>query len=171
MPAIGDAKALEALKTACGDKEPRIREAAMRTLATWPDVAAWDMLMAICRQPESETARALAFRGVVRLASDLNAKPDVELIERYRKLMSVARNADDLKLILGALGGVAHPDALRPALSLLSTTSVRAEAELAVRKIAAAIKAQHPEAAREALQRLQPPPSKPPAKSQPTKKK
>ncbi|MCX6898572.1 MAG: hypothetical protein NT105_07715 [Verrucomicrobia bacterium] len=165
MPSAGDAKALDVLKTACADKEPRIREAAVRTLATWPNIAAWDMLMAVCRQPESETVRALAFRGLVRLAGDLNAKPDAELIERYRKLMSVARNADDLKLILGALGGVAHPDALKPALSLLSTTSVRAEAELAVRKIAVAIKAQHPEAAREALQRLQPPPkSKPSAK-------
>ncbi|MCX6909437.1 MAG: hypothetical protein NTY01_15540 [Verrucomicrobia bacterium] len=164
LPSTGDAKALEVLKTACGDKEPRIREAAVRALATWPNVAAWDMLMAVCRQPETETARALAFRGLVRLAADLNAKPDAELIERYRKLMSAARTADDLKLILGALSGVAHPDALKPALSLLSTTSVRAEAELAVRKIAAAVKAQHPEVAREALQRLQPPKSQPAAK-------
>ncbi|MBI5684798.1 MAG: HEAT repeat domain-containing protein [Verrucomicrobia bacterium] len=165
LPSTGDAKALEVLKTACGDKEPRIREAAVRALATWPNVAAWDMLAAVCRQPETETVRALAFRGLVRLAGDLNSKPDAELIERYRKLMSMARNADDLKLFLGALSGVAHPDALKPALSLLGANSVRPEAELAVRKIAAAVKAQHPEAAREAMQRLQPPP-KPSAKAQ-----
>jgi HEAT repeat protein len=164
LPSAADAKALETLKTAAGDKEPRIREAAVRTLATWPNIAAWDMLMAVCRQPETETVRALAFRGLVRLAGDLNSKPDAELIERYRKLINVARNADDLKLILGALSGVAHPDALKPALALFGTTSVKPEAELAVRKIAAAVKAQHPEAAKEALQRLQPPPPKPAAK-------
>lgn len=171
LPSTGDAKALGDLKTAGTDKEPCIREAAVRALATWPNIAAWDLLVAVCRQPESETVRTLSFRRLVRLAGDLNAKPDAELIERYRRLLAVARNADDLKLILGALGGVAHPDALKPALSLLSTTSVRAEAELAVRKIAAAIKAQHPEAAREALQRLQPPQSKPSAKGQPPAKK
>jgi HEAT repeat protein len=171
LPSTGDAKALEILKTACGDKEPRIRESAVRSLATWPNVAAWDMLMAVCRQPETETVRALAFRGLVRLAGDLNSKPDAELIDRYRKLMSAARTPDDLKLILGALSGVAHPDALKPALSLFGTTSVKPEAELAVRKIAAAVKAQHPEAAKEALQRLQPPPPKPAAKSQPAAKK
>ncbi len=171
MPSTGDPKALDVLKTACGDKEPRIREAAVRALATWPDVAAWDMLMAVCRQPETEIVRTLAFRGLVRMAGDLNAKPDATLIERYRKLMSAARTADDLKLILGALSGVAHPDALKPALSLFGTASVKPEAELAVRKIAAAVKAQHPEAAREAILRLQPPPAKLPAKGQPPAKK
>jgi HEAT repeat protein len=170
MPVAGDAKALAALKTACGDKEPLIRETAVRTLAAWPDVGAWDMLMAVCRQPESEKRRAIALRGLVRLAGDLNAKPDAPLVERYRALLAVARNADDLKLILGALGGVAHLDALRPALSLLGTASVRAEAELAVRKIATAIKAQHPQAAQEALKRLQPPPAKPAVKGQPAAK-
>lgn len=164
LPGAADAKALATLIAACSDKEPRIRETAVRTLATWPNVGAWDMLMAVCRQPESETVRALALRGLVRLAGDLNAKPDAPLIERYRQLMSVARNADDLKLFLGALSGVAHPDALKFALPLLKSASVRAEAELAVRKIAAAVKAEHPEAAREALQRLQPPPAKPAAK-------
>lgn len=171
MPSAGDAKALEALKAACEDKDPLVRETAVRTLATWPDAGAWDMLVAVCRKPETEKHRALAFRGLVRLAGDLNAKPDAALMERYRQLLAVARNADDLKLVLGALAGAAHPDALKPALSLFGTASVRAEAELAVRKIAAAIKPQHPQAAQEALQRLQPPPPKPAAKGQPPAKK
>ena len=164
LPSAGDDKALAALKGACGDKEPKIRAAAVRSLATWPDVAAWDLLIGVCRQPETDTLRALSLRGLVRLASNLNAKPDGALIDRYRQLLGVARNADDRKLILGALGGVAHPDALKLVYPMLSNPNIRAEAELAVRKIAAAVKAQHPEAAREALQQLQPPKKQSPAK-------
>ncbi|MFZ2640756.1 MAG: hypothetical protein WA117_07185, partial [Verrucomicrobiia bacterium] len=171
LPSAGDAKALTELKAACADKEARIRAAAVRSLATWPDVAAWDMLMSVCRQPETDTLRVIALRGLVRLAGNLNAKPDAALIDRYRQLLAVARNADDRKLILGALAGVAHPDALKLVLPLLSNPNIRAETELAVRKIAAAVKAQHPEAARDALQRLQPPKKSQPAKSQPPAKK
>jgi ribosomal protein S20 len=42
------------------------------------------------------------------------------------------------------------------ALPLLANSGVRAEAEIAVKKIAEAVKAQHPKAAQEALNRLQP---------------
>ena len=154
LPSAADAKALAALKAAGADKEPAIREAAVRALAAWPDATAWDVLLAVCRQPESDTHRALAFRGLVRMAGDLNAKPDAALIERYRQLLALVRNADDRKLILGALAGAASPDALQLAVGQLSNAAVRAEAAEAVKKIATAIKAQHPQAAQEALKLL-----------------
>ena len=171
LPNAGGAKALAALKAAGADKDPAIRDAAVRALAAWPDIAAWDALLAVCRKPENETLRTLAFRGMVRLAGDLNAKPDAALIERYRVLLAVSGGPDDRKLLLGALGGVAHPGALEIVLPLLSRVSIRPEAELAVRKIAAAIKGQNPEAAREALLRLQTPPPAKPAAAKPAVKR
>jgi len=149
-----DAKSLAGLKAAAGDQEPRIREVAVCALAAWPDATAWDTLLAIYRQPENDTHRTLALRALVRLADDLNAKPDAALMERYRRLLAGARGDDDRKLILSALAGAAHPDALQIALSLLSNSGVRAETELAVKKIAESIKAQHPQSAQEALQCL-----------------
>ena len=85
--------------------------------------------------------------------------PDAKLVERYRQLLAGARSDADLRLILGALGGAAQPGALQLALPLLDNAGVRAEAEVAVKKIAEAIKAQHPQAAQEALKRLQSKPS------------
>ncbi len=158
LPNAGDTKALDTLKKAGADNDPAIREAAIRALAAWPNATVWDPLMTVCRKSDSTTLRALALRGLTRMAGEMNAKPDAALIERYRQLMGVARNADDVKVVLAPLAGVAHPDALPLVFPLLSNPGVRAEAELAVRKIAAAIKAQNPEAARAALQRLQPPP-------------
>jgi len=154
MPSCGCPKALAALTGALKDSDARIRETAVRALADWPDVTAWDALAGICRQPEKESFRALALRGLVRLAASGNAKPDAVLIGRYRQLLDIARSDDERKLVLGALAGAAHPDALPLVFPLLAVPGVRAEAALAVNRIATAIKAKHPEVARGALQRL-----------------
>jgi hypothetical protein len=70
-------------------------------------------------------------------------------------LFAGAHGDADNRLILGALGGDAQPEALALAVPLLDNSGVRAEAEVAVKKIAEAIKAQDPKAAQEALSRLQ----------------
>ncbi|MBI4626397.1 MAG: hypothetical protein HY736_24660 [Verrucomicrobia bacterium] len=150
----GDAKALATLISARSDKDARIADTVVGTLAEWRDAAAWDGLLAIYRQPQSEPHRVLALRGLVRLATAENARPTPALVERYRQLFDGARSDNDRRLCLGALAGVADPAALSLALPLLSDAAVRAEAVLAVRKITTSIKAQHPQAAKEALQRL-----------------
>ena len=158
LPACGDATALAALKAATVDSDTRVRNAAVRALADWPDASAWDALADIYRQPATESLRELALRGMVRLAGEENAHPSAKLTERYRQLLAGAHSDADRRLILGALGGAAQPEALELALPLLDNSGVRAEAEVAVKKIAESIKAQHPQAAQEALKRLQPKP-------------
>jgi len=154
LPNAADSDALGALEAAAADAEPTVRDAAVRALAAWPDATGWNALLAIFRRPENETHRALALRALVRLAGALNAKPDAALVERYRELLAGARGDDDRKLILSALAGAAHPDALQLAVPLASQAGVRAEAELAVKKIAAAVAAEHPQAAQAALEQI-----------------
>ena len=60
-------------------------------------------------------------------------------------LIEGARDAADLKQILGALGGAAHPEALELAKSLLDKPGIQAEAEVAVKKITESLKAKPPE--------------------------
>jgi HEAT repeat protein len=155
LPRCGDAQALAILKAAQGDPDARVRDTAVRALAEWPDASAWDVLVGIYTQGSSEALRGLALQGLVRLAGEENARPDSKLMERYRELLADARGGADLRLILGALGGAALPDALQLALPLCANAGVRAEAEAAVKKIAASIKAQHPQAAQEALEQIQ----------------
>jgi hypothetical protein len=118
--AAADPAALASLIAASGDKDSQIRDAAIR---------------------------ALALRALVRLTGDLNAKSDTALIARYRQLLAGAQTADDRRLILSALAGASDPAALDLALGVLSDPAVRAETELTVRKIAAKVRAEHPEAA------------------------
>ena len=156
LPGCGDAAALTTLKTAAVGADTRVRDAVVRALADWPNASAWDALADIYRQPATESLRGLALRGLVRLAGEENSHPGAKLIEHYRQLLAGAHSNTELRLILGALGGAAQREALELAVPLLNNSGVRAEAEVAVRKIAEAIKAQHPKAAQEALNRLQP---------------
>ena len=150
----GNPEALEALKTTMQDPSPSIRDAALRTLTAWPDSAAWDLLAEVYRQPAALREHRLALEGLVRLAYKENNSPTAALIDRYRELLRHARDDAELKLILSALAGCAHPDALTFVLSLRENAQVKAEAEIAVRKIAEAIRDKHPDAARDALEQL-----------------
>lgn len=142
LASAADSSSLAVVQAALTDPEPRVREAAVESLAAWPDATAWEPLLSVYRQPGSDTQRTLALRGLVRLAEELNAKPDAALVERYRQLLAGARSDGDRKLILSALAGAAHPEALTLARSLLEAPGVRAEAELAVNKITQAIQGQ-----------------------------
>jgi HEAT repeat protein len=154
LPACGDAPALAALKAACDHPHPTVRDTAIRALADWPDAAAWDAMTAVYKQTENEAHRVLSLRALARLAEEENMRPDARLMDRYRVLLEAARRDEDRTLILGALAGAAHPDALKLALPYLSKPNVRAEAEMALKKIADSIKTEHPEAVEKALQRL-----------------
>ena len=151
-----DAPALAAAKTAATDSDPVIREAALRALADWPDAAVWDTLAGLCNQPHNEALRGVALRGLVRLASEGNDHPDSTLVGRYIFLVGSARTDADFKLILSALGGVAHPDALHLAASLVTRPEVRLEAEAAIKRIAGALKGRFPEAVADALRQVRP---------------
>jgi HEAT repeat protein len=153
LPACGDGKALATLETAAADADPAVQSAAVRALTEWPDAAAWKTLAAIYTRP-SAAQSGLALRGLVRLASEENSRTNSGVAAKYRELLLSARSDGDLKLILGALGGASDPDTLQLALPLLTNTAVRAEAEAAVRKIAESIKANHPQMAQEALEKL-----------------
>jgi HEAT repeat protein len=154
LPICGDAKAFAVLRTACGGANPRVRDAAVRALVEWPDAIAWEALVGVYRRPADPAYRLLALRALVRLAGDANPHPTAALIDRYRQLFAGTQTDGDRKLILSALAGAAHPDALQLAVPLLTNNEVRAEAALAVKKIAEAIKDQHPQAAQAALEKL-----------------
>ena len=155
LPVCADAQALALAKATLQDTDVKVHAAALGALADWPDLSAWDPLIEVYRNAAKETDRALALRGLARLAAEISPQTDSERVGRYMQLLAAARGDADLKLILGGLGGVATPEALQLALPLLSNPGVKAEAEVAVRKIAVSIQGQHPQAASAALHRLE----------------
>jgi HEAT repeat protein len=155
LPLCADSLALEALKSAAASPEAEVKEVAVRAFADWPDLSGWDTLFGFYQNPENEKIRGIALSGLVRLAGEENPHADQRLLERYQQLLSNAHGEAETKLILGALGGAASPGALPLVIPFLSDSNVRAEAQAAIKRIAEAIKGQHPQAAAEALQRLE----------------
>ncbi len=155
LPACGDDRSLRALKDAWGDPEAQVREVAVTALAEWPDAAAWEVLAYISRNPENSAQHSTALRGLTRLFGESLAAPETtQQVARAQELLDAARGDADLKLVLGALSGAKDAGVLRLVLPLLDNPAVRAEAEVAVKKIAEATKASDPEAAKAALGRL-----------------
>lgn len=147
LSVAGDAAALAAVRSAMADGDARVRDAAVRALSGWSDASAWDAVEAVYRNPESAAHRALAYRGLVRMAGGTGTSPDAAMMERYRMLAGEARSDDERKLLLGALAGVTHPDAMALALPMLDNPGVRAEAILALRRIISTVKPTHPKEA------------------------
>jgi len=154
LPLAGGARALQAARAAAANPNESIRDAGVRALTEWPSPDAADDLIAIYREPTVPAHQSLALRGLARLAREANASPSTALIDRYRAILGLAHSDDDRRLILGALGGCFHPDALALALEQRRHLPVRAEADQAVRRIADALKSTHPQQAQAALSAL-----------------
>lgn len=156
LPLAGGTQALEAARRAVASDDPAVRDAGVRALAQWKEADAVDDLVRLYQDPPLPTHRTLVLRGLVRLAGEGNGAADDALVAHYGKLLDMAVSDEDRRLILGALGGCAHPEALKLALEQRSRESVGAEAEQAVRRIADLIKGTHRELAEEALKALGP---------------
>ncbi len=149
-----DAKALEAVKDAMADKEPKVREAAVRTLFDWSDCNAWDSIVSVFEKPEKPAFGVLAWRSLIRLAQNANKEPDDALVGRYRELLTLARSDADKSAVMGALGACGHVGALELAAQQLSVPNLRADAETAVKSIAELIRKKHPQEVKAALKKL-----------------
>ncbi|MCX7871930.1 MAG: HEAT repeat domain-containing protein [Verrucomicrobiae bacterium] len=154
LPICGGSEAFSAVKSAYLSADTQIKEAGLRAIAEWKDMSAWEMLVGIYENPDSEAFRVLALRGLVRLLSEENIRADEKLVDKYRRLYSGVKSASDKKLIIGALSGCPHREALYFALEKMSDSDVKAEAVEAVRKIANSIKNKYPKEANEALEKV-----------------
>ena len=132
---IANAGALAAVRAALDEGDPTVRDAALRTLADWPDVRALDALRGVFRTTDNRIHRILALRGCVRVLGLGGLGPE-RTLETYRELMKAATRTDDRKLVLAGLATVADPAAVAAVEPYLADPQVGAEAELAMLAIA-----------------------------------
>ncbi len=120
-------EALARVVVALGDPDAGVRDTAARTLAAWPTAAARDPLLSLMRTPPSPGVRALALRGLVRLAAE-STQSDESPRARFEPLLAAAATPDERKLILGAISASGRPELLPLLKPLLRDDAVRAEA-------------------------------------------
>ena len=154
FPTCGGAKALAAVKSARADQEPRVREAALRALADWPDASATDTLLEAAQAATADTDRVLALRGTVRLLGTASDFTPQDVAARFQKAMTLAKNADEKKLLLGGLANVHDPVALKLVEPYLSEKEVQAEAAQAAVSLAPSLCGASRDATKSALQKV-----------------
>lgn len=135
LPACAGTNALAALALASRQPVPEIREAAIRALVEWPDLAAWDLLADLYAHSTTPVFRSLALDALARLLADENERPSAALFARYESLLLTIQKDVDLKVVLGALSGARHSEAVRLIKPLLRNPGVKAEAEAALRSV------------------------------------
>jgi len=138
LAGFGGREALDAVRRSLKSGEARVRDAAVRALASWTDASAAEDLLNVAKDSDSATHRNLALRGYLRLARA--AKDKAARLKMLEQVRPVATTAQAKKMLLAALADVPDPAALEMAKSFLDDSQVKAEAELAVRKITGAMK-------------------------------
>jgi type 1 glutamine amidotransferase/HEAT repeat protein len=133
LAGFGGSEALDAVRRSLKGEQARVRDAAVRALASWPDASAAADLLNVAKDSDSATHRSLTLRGYLRLARA--AKDKAARLRMLQQVRPVATTAEAKKMLLAALADVRGPDALQMAKSFLDDPQARAEAELAVRKI------------------------------------
>jgi hypothetical protein len=151
---IGDPAALPVLRDALGDKEERIRDAAVRALSDWPTAAPAGDLLKVVKTSENPVHKTLALRGYVRLIGLESDRPAEETIRMYKEAMALAPGATEKKMVLSGLGNLKSVEALQMAAEYLDNAELKDEAESAVVKIADSTMKKYPRETKELLQKV-----------------
>ena len=150
---VGGATALAAVRKATSDPDPSVRDAAVRILSDWPELAAAGHLLALAQSAEDKKHKILALRGYLRLAGLPGVTPEQKLAMATEGL-AMAERDDERKLALGVLAAAPSPRALALVTPLVERPALKEEACTAAVAIAAKIVNAHPAAAAEAMRKV-----------------
>jgi HEAT repeat protein len=132
---IGGTDALAAVTRDASSDDASVKDAAVRSLAGWPEPDAAGALLDIVSRTDNTTHRVVALRGLVRLLGAEQVKPTIAT-QMYALALKAVDRADDRKLIIAGLSGVRSIEALRLVAGYLNDETLKSEAAMAVVKIA-----------------------------------
>ncbi len=133
---IGGSSALKLTVEQTADKDPDVRDAAVRALAEWPTIDAYDNLLTIAKSKEKLNLRVLAIRGCVRIVESASLDP-VIAARYHEKTLAAAERIEEKRLVLGTLGNLKSREALRLVIPYIADDSLGLDASMAAGKIAA----------------------------------
>lgn len=151
---VGGEKALTAVRAALKDADAKVKEAAIRSLADWPDDASGTDLLAVAKTDEKQTNQVLALRGYIRLAGVPADKPAAAKFKMCQEALAVCKRPDEKKLVLGVLADVNTPEAFKLVVPMLSEDPLKNEAAVAATKIAKSLGNNLPEETKEAMDKV-----------------
>lgn len=132
---LGGAKAFEVVLVETKNADADIRDAAIRSLADWPEPNALPELLRLAREEQELSYHVLTMRGAMRLLNLAELSVE-EKLRLYREAMSLARRLEEKKLVLAGLANVKSIAALDFVAAFFDKDTLGLEAALAAIKIA-----------------------------------
>ena len=148
---IGDTSSLPTLRTALGNREVEIQDAAIRALSDWPTSEPMPDLLKVAQTSTNQVHKVLALRGFVRLLGLESDRSPEQTIDLYKRAMDLAGDAMEKKRVLSGLAGTRSLAALNMAAEYLDDVALHLEAESAAVRIAPAVVAAQPQRVKEVL--------------------
>ncbi len=127
----GSQEALDMEIAAWKNEGDAVKEAALRTLADWPNAAALPTLRDIAATAEKPLLQVLAFRGCVRLIPMQNKK-NAEKANEMNGLLALAKRVDERKLAVGAMGNLTDAQSMAYLRDYLQNDELKGEAASAI---------------------------------------
>jgi HEAT repeat protein len=131
----GGPKALEAVRVLLEQKDSPVRGTAFRVLTEWSSPEAAPDLLRLAQASENTTWGVLAFRGYVRLCREAQI-PGAEKKRMLIDAVAIAKNSEQKRLVISALGELHDRAALNVLDSCLADSDLVEETCLAIIEVA-----------------------------------
>jgi HEAT repeat protein len=151
---LGGQKSLECLRGGVNGSDEKVKDAAIRAMTEWPDATAAADLLAIAKTAASETHRVLAVRGYIRVCSIRSDRPDELRAKMLIAGLETAARPEEKRQALGGLAEVRQLLALQAVVPCMSNPALREEACYAAVRLGRDLWNDHPQAVRDALQKV-----------------
>lgn len=135
-------QSMAALRSAADNSDGTVRDAAVRGLTAWPEIAALPDLERIAKTSSDSTHKALARRGLIRLLRLPEAGPPEQTVKQLGSVLTLTDSKEEKTLVLSALAEMKrpHPAALDLAAGCLSDPALEMEAAQAIVRLAGSCK-------------------------------
>lgn len=153
LGSAGGAKALATAREAMTDADPGMREAAFGALCNWPGSEALGDLKNLVQTGADLKQKVLAMRGYVRIVGQTDLSTDGKL-KALNDAMSFAPRDEERRLVLGALGGIRSPQAVKAIAPHLENPALKEEACVAAVSVAESFRRSVPAAVAEVMAKV-----------------
>jgi HEAT repeat protein len=127
LGAMGGSRALGALSAAAKEGNDELKDAASEQLGKWMTTDAAPVLMEIARVVREEKYKIRALRGYLRIAKQIETRPDAR-VELCQKILPLCQRDDEKRLLVTALEPKPTTAGLKLVASLLKQSSLKDEA-------------------------------------------
>lgn len=109
---IGGDAAERTVQAALADADPQVHEAALRTLASWPEARVAPAVLELAREERQPVLRILALQGYIRMAGMTGDRSTTETVAMYQKAFALATRREEKISVIAGLQNIPGPDSL-----------------------------------------------------------